>query len=93
MRHDYYGYDQDYEVDAPTGRCEGTNHHKCGRFCGNSFHCARCIAEMSAEAREELLIEAAEDAARRAIEDARWVGREVYTDAEAAWATDEDLPF
>lgn len=101
MRHDYYGYDQDYEADEPSGRCEGTRHHKCGRFCGNSFYCARCLAEIETEWRADMLTEAAHENERAAREQAAWDAEEQDSraaNAISAWDAelyepDSDLPF
>lgn len=49
ISHDWYAYDQDYEADAPTGRCPGPVAHGCGRFTGGSWYCARCEAELLAQ--------------------------------------------
>lgn len=44
----------EYDDDYPT-RCEGTRHHKCGRFLAyRSAFCARCAAEIDEDLKDEL---------------------------------------
>lgn len=66
------------EDDAPdfTGRCTGTQHHGCGRFCGEAFYCARCDAELRDEWRAQMLAESAHADALAAAEQAAWEAEE-----------------
>lgn len=87
-----------------TGRCEGTRHRKCGRFCGRSFYCTRCQAEVEAEWRETMVAEsrAADEAFAREQawyeaeeREARALGKIAAWDAEMFedHAPAEDLAF
>lgn len=71
--------------DAPdfTGRCEGTGRRKCGRFCGASFYCARCAAELDAIYHAELARESAWENERMAEEQARWAAWEATPEGQA----------
>lgn len=89
--HDYYGYDQDYEEDEPTGRCEGTPTHGCGRFIGSAWLCARCEAELRGAWRAERAEEASYIARLEAAEEAwRWDDFDV---TEPVGFDGDDLPF
>lgn len=80
MRVDYATYMEFYadHDDAPdfTGRCTGTQHHGCGRFCGEAFYCARCDAELRDEWRAQMAEESAHADALAAAEQAAWEAEE-----------------
>ena len=65
-------YEEPDEPDMPNGHCYGTNTRKCGRFVKpGEFHCARCLAEFEADARDEVWFEQQVKEAH-AAEEAHW---------------------